>query len=346
MKEIGSEFWTINTEVGDNHLNFLNIGKDYQLLMSGRSAIDYVLNDFNDDIKIVYMPDYCCESMVQPFLDNNYEIKYYKADVINNKYSIDLDTKCSVFFAMSYFGYTSSNMDDFIEKFNQKGIIVIEDITHRLLCNDSYCHYSTYLIASLRKWFPIISGGLAVNVNNQFKNDLSDYIVEDKFVDMKLKAMNLKRDYINNQINDKKEYLELFSQSNEMILNYKHKKIDDVSINILRHLDIDKIKKNRIDNCFMIENMLKDDKNIKLLYRYQKGDCPLFVPILLNNRDQIRNELINNNIYLPIHWPNFNNFENDIYDLELSLINDQRYNDLNCEEYIKVFESVVDKVID
>ena len=128
MKEIGSEFWTIDLNSNDNSLEFLKICRDYQLLMSGRTAIDYVLNDIKDNKKIVYMPNYCCESMVKPFIDNGYQIIYYNVDVINQKYDVDLNANCSVFFAMSYFGYSESFMDDYIKEFSKRNVLIIEDI--------------------------------------------------------------------------------------------------------------------------------------------------------------------------------------------------------------------------
>ena len=50
------------------------------------------------------------------------------------------------------------------------------------------------------------------------------------------------------------------------------------------------------------------------------------------------NEITENNIYLPVHWPN-ENIDNYIYDMELSLVNDQRY----CEEDI---EKYIDKLVE
>jgi len=341
MKEIGSEFWSINLLDYENNLDYLNIGKDNKLLMSGRTAIDYVLNEINDTKKIVYMPNYCCESMIQPFIDNNYIIKYYDIDIINNKYNIDCDIDCSIFFAMSYFGYNESNMDTYIERFNQRNIIVIEDITHRLLSKKNHCNKSTYLIGSLRKWFPIITGGIAVNLISKFKNTTYDYKFNSEFIELKIKAMNLKKAYIENKINDKSEYLALFNETNCMIENYQNMQIDNISINILKHLDINEIKNKRINNCKLIENKLINNKNIKLLYKYNDGDCPLFVPILLENRDSIREELIKNNIYCPVHWPNFNDFNNKIYNKELSLICDQRYSSDDVINYIDKLINIV-----
>ena len=341
MKEIGSEFWTDFNLNLNNNLDFLNIGIDFKLLMSGRTAIDFVLNDFTDEKKIVYMPDYCCESMVKPFIDNGYKVCYYVTDVINNKYNIDENFDCSIFFAMNYFGYNISNMDKYIELFSKRGVVVIEDITHRFLCDINHCDYSTYLIASLRKWFPIISGGLAINMVKKFKNDTDNYKVNSEFVGIKLRAMDLKKEYINGKEDiSKDEFLKLYGKANKMIEDYKSMKIDEESKKVLMHLDIDKIKRIRINNCKIIERKLKNDNVIKLLYDYSSGDCPLFVPILLKNRDIVRKKMIDNNIYLPVHWPN-TNIDNSIYALELSLINDQRYSKSDIENYIDLLLTIV-----
>lgn len=343
MKEIGSEFWTIDLDNFDNDLNFLNIGKDYKLLMSGRTAIDYVLNEIDDNKKIVYMPDYCCESMVQPFIDNNYKVEFYKVDVINNNYSINIDYDCSVFFAMSYFGYSKSNMDNYIKEFSKRNVTIIEDITHRLLCDNNHSSYSDYLICSLRKWFPVLSGGIAINVKDSFKNNLNNYSVNNYYLNLKKRAMDLKKDYMNSNIDAKDEFLELFKESNELVSNYQNKKIDDVSLKILKHLNIEQIRKSRINNCLLIEKLLCDNSHIHLIYKYENGDCPLFIPVFLNNRDVIRKELILNDVYLPVHWPNDVNSDNEIYDTELSLICDQRYSEDDIKKYIsKLIEIVGD----
>lgn len=333
MKEIGSEYWQVDSIQNKNNLEFLNIGKDKQFLMSGSTAIDYVLHEIKDDLKIVYMPDYCCESMVKPFLDNNYEIKYYNTDIINNQYEINLNEKCSIFFAMSYFGYECSNMDEYIQEFKRKNIITIEDITHRLFCKNNYCNNSDYVIASLRKWFPIYTGGIAINMNNAFSVDINNYVVDEKLIKIKKNAMLLKRKYIEGTITDKDDFLEQYEIANNLITNYKNKLMDEESINILKLLDIKKIINYRKYNANIIDKILNKNK-IHTIYHITDNDCPIFVPIILDNRDKIKNELIKNKIYCPVHWGNFMNSDNNIYNVELSLICDQRYSTNNIEDYI------------
>lgn len=345
MKEVGSEFWEIESETlikEENLKYFENLGIDVKYLMSGRTAIDYVLKNVVDDKKIVYMPDYCCNSMVEPFIDNGYNVEYYEVDLINKKYYIDDQFNCSIFFGMSYFGYENSNMDNYIKKFKKRNIVVLEDITHRLFCQNNYCKESDYLIASLRKWFPIYTGAIAVNKNCNFKKDIENYIINEELIKYKKQAMRLKREYIYYiNVDCKALFLDLFDKSNKLITDYKNRKMDIESLEILKRIDLEEMKKRRICNAKIIEENLVYDDNVKMLYNYQTGDCPLYVPIISIKRDDIRKKLIKNKIYCPIHWPNFNNSNNEIYKNELSLICDQRYDEEDMKREAKIiFENI------
>ncbi len=339
-KEIGSEFWNTryNEFILKNNLEYFeNLGVDVKYLMSGRTSIDYILNDIDDLKKVAYMPEYCCNSMVQPFIDNGYSIKYYQVDLLNNKYYIDENFNCSLFFGMSYFGYDNSNMDFYIKKFKKRNVIVIEDITHRVFCKKNHCEESDYLIASLRKWFPIYTGAIAVNKKCDFRTSIDNYTINEELVKYKKQAMQLKREYINDiNINCKDIFLNLFNRSNQLITDYKNKKMDEESLKILQTMDIEEIRKKRIYNSKIIEENFVNSDDAKLLYNYKKGDCPIFVPIILKKRDYIRKKLIDNNIYCPIHWSNFDNFRNNIYANELSLICDQRYDENDMKREVKI----------
>lgn len=345
MKEIGSEFWQIESENLTKKRDlkyFEDLGIDVKYLMSGRTAIDYILKNIVDKKKIVYMPNYCCSSMVQPFIDNGYNIEYYKVDLIKKRYYINDKFNCSIFFAMSYFGYEDSNMDDYIKKFKTNNVVVLEDITHRIFCQKNHCEEADYLIASLRKWFSIYTGAIAVNKNGNFKKNIDNYTVNKELVKYKKQAMQLKREYIYGINNECKDiFLNLFNKSNKLIADYKNKKIDRESLEILKSINLENVKEKRIYNTKIIEENFVNSANISLLYNYKNGDCPLFVPIISKNRDNIRKKLIENNIYCPIHWTSFNNSNNEIYANELSLICDQRYAKEDMELEVKiVFENI------
>ena len=340
MLEIGSEFWETKIQNTKNNLDILNIGKDYELLMSGRTAIDFCLQDFNDRVKVVYMPNYCCNSILQSFIDNGCNIIYYYFDFINKKYIIDTNTRCSVFFAISYFGYSDSTMDDSISQFSINQVIVIEDITHRFLSNKNHCENSTYLVASLRKWIPILPGGIAIKTTSKFSRICVLEEVSGDFVKYKKQAMCLKRRYLQGEIDSKEDFLEYFKKSNEYFFDYRNKAIDYDSRRIVGEIDFNLIKKQRVLNSIVIGNKLRNNLKTKLLFNYKDGDCPLFVPILIEGRDIIRKKMADRSVYLPMHWPN-SLAENKIVEQELSLINDQRYNESIVSDYIDILIEVI-----
>ena len=348
IKEIGSEFW-LKPKYDDNYND--NIFKSYEFeqnktfLLSGRTAIDYVLQDImlKKDIKKVYFPSYCCQSMLQAFQDKNIEIVFYKV-TYNGKleYDIDLNTKCDIFYAMNYFGFEKSRMDYYIEKFATKQTIIIEDITHSLLSEKMYNTKSDYMIASLRKWFPIISGGLAIKKCGSFEIDAGTFETNKNFYNTKKKAMEKKSKYILGETNiSKEEFLKEYQESNEELnKNYKNYTIDEESLEILRNIDIAEIRENRRQNAKMLISKL--NKNVKILFDLKNGDCPLFVPIIVKKeyRNDLRKYLVDNQIFCPVHWPKPSIIaENDLYEIELSLICDQRYSEKEMEKEVNVINN-------
>lgn len=346
--EIGSEFWLENKKSKVKYE--IDESEDKLLLMSGRTAIDYALDIINKkrQIKNVYFPSYCCQSMLDPFLERNIDIDFYNVDFQEGNfiYSIDCNRSCDMFFAMNYFGYNCNNMDYYIEKFKKHGAIIIEDSTHSWLSKRKYNKNSDFIVASLRKWFPIISGGILINRSKKFnfkKNiELKENYLYNEF---KGKAMKMKNNYINKKENIKKEiFLEEYAKANEVLKkDYKRYKIDKKSDEILKKLDIDDIYTRRKNNAKVIYDFLRHQEKIE----YIKGinfeeDCPIFVPIFLKNKDErdgLKNKLIENQIYCPNHWniPDVvkYNIQNNIYNRELSLICDQRYNIDEIINYIK-----------
>ena len=80
---------------------------------------------------------------------------------------------------------------------------------------------------------------------------------------------------------------------------------------------------------------------VKFMFPVENMDCPLFVPILLPNRNEVRAHLTKNEIYCPVHWPKPEGCDSNIYDLELSLICDQRYGIEDMERIVSVIKEVV-----
>lgn len=350
MREIGSDFWSEKNNLNCNNKEFWNLGKDNKFVFSGRTAIIYVLKNIleSQKIKKVYFPSYSCTSMCEPFESFGIQIEYYDVYFNNGlKYNINLDEECDIFFAMNYFGYSESNMEKYVNHFKEKGAIIIEDITHSILSKKKFCEQSDYLVASLRKWFPIFCGGLAVNRFSNFKLDLCNEtnkeMVSKRKIAMKNKFEYLSKEYSNdNNEKLKKEFLNQYAISENLIEeSNKDYIIDDESLEFLMGIDLNEIICKRKENVKLIYKKLKTNKNIKFLFEnYKEEDCLLFVPILLENkkREALRKYLIENKIYLPVHWP-LEEKTNNIFDMELSLICDQRYTTEEVNYYLDILIS-------
>lgn len=351
MIEIGSEFWLEKYKADSS--NFVNnLGKDIKFLLSGRTAIDFVLKDIKCKRKInkAYIPSYCCESMLVPFVENNIDIEFYDVNYKDNiNYNINLDNSCDIFLGVSYFGYTDSNMDKYIEELkNRKNIIVLEDITHRLFSKKNFCNLSDYLIASIRKWGAFISGGIAISKNGEFDRSLKTIEANNDMIRIKNEAMTEKEKYIlENKSIDKTIFLNKYEYFNKFLQkNYKLYDMDKTSIENFKRFPIDDVIEKRIKNATIIENELIGIDGIKIMFKLKDGDCPLFVPILIsdyNKFKKLKEILKEEKIYLPSHWNKSNIIPeklSNIYNKEISLVCDQRYNENEVKKYILMLKNV------
>ena len=259
--EIGSDFWECTDSLNSDNSEFWNIGKETIYTLSGRTAIYYCLENIiaKREIKKAYVPSYCCDSMIKPFIDLGIDVEYY--DVYYNyglKYNVEYRDDVDSFLAMNYFGYASTNMDQYIKKFKEYGAVVIEDITHSVFSTKRYSEYADYLIGSLRKWMPILSGGIAISMNSMFDIRI-DNRTNEKMIEIKDSAMRHKKEYMNNEEEKLKDvFLSEYKRSNvELQDNYKNLSMDEKSLQIIQKIDIAQIKTKRIENAKVIYEKLK-----------------------------------------------------------------------------------------
>lgn len=347
--EIGSEFW-LEDYIKNKETKKWTV-KNEMFFLSGRTAIDYAIDilERNKKINVVYFPSYCCNSMLQPFLERNITIEFYKVSFENGNmiYDIDCKKKCDVFFAMNYFGFSKYNMDFYINKFKEKNTYIIEDSTHSWLSKRKYNKNSDLVIASLRKWFPIISGAVLINQLNSlnFKQEIKTLTDNKNYIELKEKAMLEKYKYICNDSKIKKEeFLKKYHETNKILeTDYKKYKIDEKSYEILNNIDIEEVTKRRRENARTIYEFLTKQKEIQYLKEINlEEDCPIFVPIFLEKKNELKEYLIENNVYCPTHWNIPEQIEEiddkEIYDKELSLVCDQRYEKTDIKRYIELIK--------
>lgn len=330
MQELGSEFW----ETGKIKINTV-IDPYTRNLLSGRTALDFIIKDikFTRRINSILIPSYCCESMIEPFLRNNVNLVFY--DPLKMKNIDILSHNVDALLIIDYFGYQRIDWKDILDRIDDSKIIIY-DSTHSLLGNKNIENIIDYSFISYRKWF--FTNHCVVKKNKRKFNLEQPFDMNLEYINLRKKAAKYKKHYIEQNKGCKDFYLRLFSKA-ESILESDY--VDYMGIPEFTSLE-EIIKKRKENAQYLIEE-LKDLSNLELLYNtVEEKDIPLFVPIIVNeNRDLLRQVLIDNDIYCPVHWPFSNihkrySLDSIMYNRELSLICDQRYNLKDMERQVKI----------
>lgn len=319
MQEIGSEFWCVETSS-----NICKIfPKNIQWYLSGRSALQAIVRELGW-ARSVSMPAWLCDSMVKPFADAGIKVNFYPVYTDDNGLVQEINCESDILFLIDYFGYG-------IERENISHPCIIRDITHSLFSGKH--RDADYCFGSLRKWCGVWTGGYAWTKDGR---SLTMENADDSgFTALRSKAMQLKDCYVNRKTDNhgnmiiEKAYLDLFGKAEGLLESTGISPAADRDIALAKWLDAGFIQERRRANAEVLMNAFA---SFLIFPQYKKDDCPMFVPILVpeGKRDRLRSYLIRNNIYCPVHWPIGRHHELDdktrnLYDNELSLVCDQRY---------------------
>lgn len=320
--EIGSEFWDIPT-AEKNSL----FPENTCWFVSGRSALKAIIRDGN--FSSVAIPDWCCESMIEPFLDEGVEVSFYPA------LCKEIRTDAEAVLLIDYFGYTQN-----IQLNNFSGI-VIRDITHSLF--SSARNDADYYFGSLRKWAGFATGGFAWGFKSPicYEGDFPD------FIRLKKTAMADKKAYIDEET-DEKNYSDNFAVAEDMLEHVGVFPADSDEVDISSKLDVDFIRTRRRENAKILLDAFGD---IAIFPELKDDDCPLFVPVKVKERNELRSHLAVKEIYCPFHWPESSYHTaispetEEIYNCEISLVCDQRYDKTHMNRIVKEIRSFRESLI-
>lgn len=327
--EIGSEFWEADLCEYGNPI----IESTHQYFLAGRTALDFIIKDIKSVLHLaaVLMPSYCCHSMIQPFVDNNVDVEFYDVSFENGRYisHIDPQTRCSAVFVMQYFGYCDESWGSVIKRLRDNGKIVIEDATHSWFSKSKYSRSSDYVFASFRKWTGLPCGAVAIRQNDIFSSP-GPTDTNYKYIEMRRQAAKLKRMYIEEGVGEKKVFLSMFDEAEKLLDgDYQDYGLPVEYQGIILSLDSELIRRRRQANAEHLLEGLRNCNGVECVHM-TKRDAPLFVPIVVldEKRNELRQHLINNEVYCPIHWPiSALHRTNKLwhYENSLSIVCDQRY---------------------
>lgn len=340
LLEIGSEFWI------EQEPTKISSKRDGLHVLSGRTAIDIILQDIlsSRSVKNVYLPAFCCNSMIDPFLKRGIEIELYDISFDGKIiYDIDKDKKIDIFYVINYFGYENTVCIDIIRQFKDKGSIILYDKTHSFMINND-CIEADYSFASIRKWMGVVDGAVVEGVKNASLKDSEFYVVKERAMKAKYRYIKGDKTIVKNEFLNAFYYFEYCLKS-----DYRDYKMDNLSYAIYKSADRTFIQEQRRCNA----KYLHDHLNLNFIGEPTDDFCPLFVPVFFKTRtfrDMIRKTLIDNQIYCPIHWPKNSLIQtnmkvNSLFDTQLSLICDQRYTIEHMARIVDIIKNVMNSTI-
>jgi hypothetical protein len=333
---IGGEF-EIDISVA-NHKN-IDIKFDGFFYSSGRAALYNILYYLDTEKKItkIYLPDYLCPSIIDTVGMFNFETLYYPILPnleIDMNYFVDKNLNSAALLVINYFG--GIELDKSISELKRfdSSVCIIEDNVQALcaMFNKTEADFS---FTSFRKYLPVPDGGW---VKSKYSG-LPEYSAKNTFAAYKIAGGILKK-YRNTGYIDDKIYLELFSKGEKLIDQNLKYAMSDSTAHIISTLDLNNIADKRKENASYLVKRLHE-LGINSIVDFMPAKVPLFVPVRIKNRNEIRKLLFENNIFCPIHWAVTNSELKrglEMSQNELSLVIDQRYNLKDMDRIINVLE--------
>ena len=334
---IGGEFQIAVTDI----LNAQNRhfeAPDVYTYSSGRAALYQILKYLKQEKNVnhVLLPDFLCSSVLVPVKELGLDFTFYP---INEKLELEPATFQPLYkngiavLLINYFGLQDlSNQINAIRELDEKSIIIEDDV-------QAYYEFKKPLgdvdfkFTSLRKTFAVPDGGLV-----KTKNYLPRVTTPNTFGQYKAAAALLKsmrEGNFNDQI-----YLELFEKGESLIDGEQECGMSLIAEKLYSFMNEEHVKVRRLNNAeYLVEQLGKI--GIKPLFPLLEDHVPLFIPVVLKNRDAVRKAMFQKEIFCPVHWPL------DGMDIkrgeqmsreELSLIIDQRYGRKEMDEIAKTLD--------
>lgn len=339
MRIIGGEF-EIPLGLGTEKFAIGGGIADRYYYATGRSALCAILRSVSDaggSGRKVLVPDYICASVTKTISDTGYGVSFYKID---DDFLPMVESLCSglqkdtILFLVNYFGMLSLEKTiSFVRQRQEEAVIIIDDVQNYY--GFGRTSGSDYAFTSFRKWFPVPDGAEVIVKNRKQGRKPDGFKDANEFAQYKFAGNILKN--FRGKVGDAL-YLDLIEKGERILEDGYKCKCSDYSLEMMDRIDKTDFAEKRKRNAWMLHEGLD---RLGIPHAYNRNTVPLFVPVFLENRAKVRAELAEHNIFCPVHWPRVSgNLQgnNHLYDIELSLVCDQRYDEDDMGRILEVLE--------
>jgi len=283
---------------------------------SGRSSLRLIIESANLRNKHILLPDFLCQVIIDTLQEYQITFDFYSVD---KKLGFELPNdivKYDALYLIKYFGGSTRTFVEACSLF--KSCLIIDDVfspfPEVLKRNDLWFSYN-----SLRKVSPIAD--FSIVCSNEPIDSLTPTELP-KFSEIKYQAKYLKYNYMNHQQGSEKEYLALFGQA-EAILDSNVGIYSPSPVSVIAAIqyfqNLDQERKCRKSNYELVCHLLPD-YSIPLVAEFYS-----FAPLLLADRDNVRIQLLKDNVFLAVHWPAVDLHDNTLSRSIISIPVDSRY---------------------
>lgn len=305
---------------------------------SGRAALYQILKYLKSEKGVgrVLLPDYLCGSVLVPVKALELEYEFYPIDEHLELEALrfrELYRTGTTVLLINYFGLKDlSSQIRVIREIDEHAIIIEDDV-------QAYYEFKKPLgdvdfkFTSLRKTFAVPDGGLVKTKHQIPKVETPNTFGQYKAAAALLKSM--REGTFNDQI-----YLEMFEKGESLIDGELECGMSQIAARLYDALEEERVKIRRLNNAQYLIGQL-DKIGIKPLLPLIEDHVPLFIPITLNNRDEVRKLMFQNEIFCPVHWSSEGmalKCGKVMSEIELSLIIDQRYGRKKMDEIIQMLQ--------
>jgi dTDP-4-amino-4,6-dideoxygalactose transaminase len=243
-------------------------------------------------------------------------LKFYR--VLENL-EIDFDDleavagKAKVLLIIHYFGFPQ-NMEEILRFCKDREILLIEDCAQALYSRWKGKYLGTfgdYGFFSVRKSLPSPDGGMFFISDKRISLDESGFDYYQKKHSQLFSLFSLLIKYTEFRVGfTPRTFLRRFIGLRKRLLEYDATRevnsvqaISKTSLNLFEITSEEDIVEKRRKNYSYLQEHLQEINNIKFFYlSLPEGVCPLCFPILTDNRDKIRNDLLKQGISVRAFW--------------------------------------------
>jgi len=347
--EVGSEFHWMNYPKG----KYISWPSPCRWYATGRDAFLSLWDKVGlKSSKIVFVPEYFCPQVLSYWIQNGVRVRSYLDNPLlphPDWASIDCSSGDMVL-ALNFFGVRAGNPWIKWKKENEK-VVLVEDHTHDPFSEWVRNSKADYAFASVRKILPIPDGAILWSPRGRI---LPSSYLEDVSSGsaLKLAAMIMKHDFLKQDISNlrlKEAYRDFQEKGEKIYSTYPRVPLSPWSRFLVSHgYPVEWRVKREKNVLFFLRLLTNKTAFVKPLFTtWPSNHCPFNAVLLLSTkkvRDNLRKNLIKNNIYPAIHWQR-NKFSSkrslDISTKIITIPVDHRYSSTDMGRIVRTISNIL-----